>query len=75
MFEVGKLSDESLDSLLLELEKVKNWNVQMWYVQWVAYNFEQKKVGVLPIRIVKSNASNVGPSSCFSLTKGQRSKR
>ena len=37
-----------------------------------------EKVGVLPIRIVKSNVSSVGPSSernTFSLTKGQCSKR
>ena len=39
---------------------------------------EIEKVGVLPIRIIKSNVSSVGPSSertCFSLMKGQRSKR
>ena len=75
------------------------------------YKSKYKKVGVLPIRIVKSDVSSVGPSSegniktfnftirigstptflyfdlylntayaahyilCFSLTKGQRSKR
>ena len=27
MFEVGKLSDESLDSFLSELEKVGAWNI------------------------------------------------
>ena len=45
------------------------------------YKSKQKKFGVLPIRIIKSNVSSVGSSSernrkpCFSLTKGQRSKR
>ena len=38
---------------------------------------EYEKVGVLPIQIVKSNISSIGPSSAglFSLTKGQHSKR
>ena len=41
------------------------------------YKSKYKKVGVLPIRIVQSNVSSVGPSSerNNSLTKGQRSKR
>ena len=46
------------------------------------YKSKYEKLGVLPLRIVKSNVSSVGPSSepekhgnCFSLTKGERSKR
>ena len=71
----------------LKLLSARPFSCSLYHLNHIyKYSNLYRKVGVLSIRIVKSNVSSVSPSSekmrvllglgsCFCLTKGQHSKR
>ena len=77
-----ELYSHAIIKIAIEGEQGRIINVVCCVSRVELYKSKYKKVGVLPIRVVKSNVSSVAlrqrrlrQRGCFCLTKGQRSKR